>query len=276
MAAAWRHPRIVAAAVLALLPAVLRASSIPGMLELDEYTFEKVVLTPHTDVLVRFDKEFTFGRAHEVFKRTVEQVNEEKTRPDFLIAALPVKDYGDRLHADIARKFGVDLENLPVFKLFKRNGEIVTFTGNVEREGDLANFVKFDCGVYLGLEGTIEEFEPLAARFLAAADKAALLDEARALLEDYLDAELEGSAIYYVKVMEKLMENPGYAATELKRVRKVLGAKVSVHKKIQMHMRTNILTSFLGKDAAAAAPDDDGATADTKKQADKAGTTMEL
>ncbi|KAJ1446179.1 endoplasmic reticulum protein ERp29, C-terminal domain-containing protein [Pelagophyceae sp. CCMP2097] len=232
-------------AALALLGSVC-GRSVPGVVELDEFTFEKVAASAHFDVLVKFDKEYAYGTSEDTFKAVVATLNAAETRSDFLVASLAIKENDESARSEIAAKYAVDAKNLPQLKLIKKNGDIVSYTGGLESEQQLANFIKFECGVWIGLEGTMEDFDALAAQFAAAAGlaRSVVVSAARARAADYDDAELEDSARYYVKVMEKLLDRADYAATEAVRLKRILAGKVSAQKTAQFEARINILAAF--------------------------------
>mmetsp|Transcript_2142 Transcript_2142/g.7833 ORF Transcript_2142/g.7833 Transcript_2142/m.7833 type:complete len:126 (-) Transcript_2142:383-760(-) len=78
-------------AALALLGSVC-GRSVPGVVELDEFTFEKVAASAHFDVLVKFDKEYAYGTSEDTFKAVVATLNAAETRSDFLVASLAIKE----------------------------------------------------------------------------------------------------------------------------------------------------------------------------------------
>lgn len=88
-----------------------------GCVELDEATFDKVV-GRFSAVLVKFDIAYPYGDKHEQFAKFAQETAAQND--DFLVAAVGIKDYGDKENSKLAERFNVD-DEYPVIKLF-RNG----------------------------------------------------------------------------------------------------------------------------------------------------------
>merc|ERR1711871_1038326 len=99
-------------------------------------------------------------------------------------------------------------------------------------------------GVHIGLKGTLQHYDELAAKFKTG-DKAAVLKEAeeKAATEQGDDKAI---AAIYVKSMKKIIAKPEFIATETKRLEKISADKsVSAEKKESFKKRLNVLASFL-------------------------------
>merc|ERR1711998_383793 len=129
--------------------------------------------------------------------------------------------------------------------MFKKGAadKSVEYTGAVTQE-DLVRFLKKEGGVHIGLQGTLQHFDELAAKFKSG-DKEAVLKEAeeKAATEG---ADSKTIAEIYVKTMKKIIGKADFVATETKRLEKISADKsVSAEKKLNFKKRLNVLASFV-------------------------------
>merc|ERR1719399_356385 len=233
---------------LALLAPALQAKA-QGAINLDTYTFDKIV-DGSRDVLVKFDQEYAYGDAEDAFKALCKTVGPLKGGT--LIAEVGVQDYGEKENTDVAERFGASKGDFPVYKLFKKGGDVakpVAYTGE-KTEAALSQFLKAETGLYIGLPGNLEAFDKLAAGFLGAdgAMMTARLAEAEAALAAAA-ADDSTSAKADVKIMKRVQEKGvGFVEGEVKRVKKLIGGKITDKKKKFFNERLNILASFTTKD----------------------------
>merc|ERR1711988_778465 len=221
-------PPMISARLLALylVLASLHASlaSDWGIVNLDNSTFPRLVDGSRT-VFVRFDREYPYGEKHDAWKAMAAAV--AGSNADVLVGNVGISTYGDKMNQDVAQKYGYktagkdleynDMDNFPKFNLFKKGAadKSVEYTGAVTNE-DLIRFLKKEGGVHIGLQGTLQHFDELAAKFKDG-DKAALLKQA----EEKAAAEGKDSkatADQYVKTMKKIIDKPDFVATETKRL----------------------------------------------------------
>lgn len=95
-----------------------------GCLELDEFTFDKV-LAKFSTVLVKFDVTFPYGKKHDeyaTFARDVSKMNYD----DLIVSVVGIKNYGDLTNNKLAERFYIN-NQLPEIKLFT-NGNALKWT----------------------------------------------------------------------------------------------------------------------------------------------------
>merc|ERR1712080_141063 len=110
---------------------------------------------------------------------------------------------------------------------------------------DLTAYTMEDTGIWIGLEGCLEEMDKWAREFHNANDKGSVMAVARMRLMTFTD-ELESKrANYYVTTMAKLQKDAAHAHNELARIRKVLKGDVKESQKMWLTNRKNILLTFV-------------------------------
>lgn len=142
--------------------------------------------------------------------------------------------------------------DFPIVKVFvDGHPNPYTFDGD---EFDLNHLQKFvrECAkgvLYIGLPGTIEEFDRLAGAFAAEkstdARKVILLD-AENLWDKTDGKQKQKSAEIYVKNMRKALEKgDGFFGAEIARINNILkGGSMTEGKKTELGVRLNVLESF--------------------------------
>lgn len=148
------------------LPSIYLAStSSSGSIELDEFTFDKVVNKFET-VVVKFDVAYPYGDQHDAFLTVAK---ETKDNDNLLFAEVGVKDYGEKDNEALATRFGATKDNFPVIKLFlKGEKEPITYNGPKTLTSDsLREFIRDNSNVYLSLPGCIKELDELATKFMS-------------------------------------------------------------------------------------------------------------
>lgn len=232
-----------------LVLALSFAADVPGVINLDETTFKKIVNRKFT-VLVKFDKQYPYGKAETVWKSVASKVNEaSKDEPDFLLASVGVQDYGEKKNEKLAKLQGADT-NWPVYKMYTSRGHISKFEGDATDEESLMAFIQADAGVWMGLSGTIAELAGIAERFIATTNhdsRHLIMHEAEVKAAALVETKpnLDASAKTYLKTMRKIMEKgDAFVGEEAARIKKILGGKISEVKKGEMQARLNILGAF--------------------------------
>merc|ERR1719399_1403633 len=226
---------------LALLAPALQAKA-QGAINLDTYTFDKIV-DGSRDVLVKFDQEYAYGDKEDAFKALCKTVGPLKGGT--LIAEVGVQDYGDKENQNVAERFGASKDDFPVYKLFKKGGDVakpVSYAGE-KTEAALSQFLKAETGLYIGLPGNLEAFDKLATGFLGAGGTVmtARLAEAEAALAA-VSTDDAASAKAYIKIMKRVQEKGvGFVEGEAKRVKKLMSGKITDKKKKLFNERLNIL-----------------------------------
>mmetsp|Transcript_23391 Transcript_23391/g.54398 ORF Transcript_23391/g.54398 Transcript_23391/m.54398 type:complete len:269 (+) Transcript_23391:80-886(+) len=250
-----------------LLAAVPRTmATAPGAVKLDNYTFDKMLAVPGLSVAVKFDQSYAYGEKEDAFKTVCELAY---SVPNFLIAEVPVEEYGDKINDDLRERFGLAVDEFPVYLLFSENGKKkVRFEGfpdpsarkpatwDDEEDGEweppmmeeinaenLLLWLRMN-GVKMPSIGTIHELDQLAQKFMAkGGDKASILKEAEALAKG--DYQNDRKAPMYTKIMQKVIEKGNdYVAGETARVKKLLAGKITEDKKSELTDKTKILDVF--------------------------------
>ncbi|CAH2233956.1 endoplasmic reticulum resident protein 29 [Pararge aegeria] len=218
--------------------------SAAGSVELNEYTFDKIV-SKFGAALVKFDVAFPFGDKHDAF---VALAKEAKDIDELLFADVGIKDYGERENEQLGRKYGATKDNIPVVKLFlKGKSEPIHFDDTKGfTSDDLRRFVRENSGIYLSLPGCIRDLDVLAIKFQGSAkeDREKILKETENIVEK-LDTKDAAAGKTYRTIMQKILEKGDeFIATEINRINKLLSGKVSNEKKKELASRINILQSF--------------------------------
>lgn len=142
-------------------------------------------------------------------------------------------------------------KDFPVVKLFVGDQpEPYTFTDENFSQSNLQKFVtKYTkTVVYIGLPGTLENFDKLAAVFAKekSVDKRkSLLVKAEKLWDQTEGKQKQRSAEMYVKTMRKALEKGNeFFQSETVRINNVLKGSMTQEKKSDLGVRLNILESF--------------------------------
>lgn len=235
-----------------------------GAVGLDSLTFDKIVDGSKT-VLLKIDKQYAYGDKEDAFKEFVKDV----ASSSLVVAEVGVQDYGDKENDDIREKFDVDAENFPAFFLFKAGAipgkdTAIKFDGDVTNNG-LKRFITAETGIWIGLTGTLEAFDKIAADLTSgAADVETTKKQMKAeyaKLEDGSDTQKTGKmyTIIVDRIAKKVDADGGepaatthaFATSEISRVNKLLKGKLTDAKKATLDARLNILASFTTKKADA-------------------------
>eukprot|EP00440_Ansanella_granifera_P064191 gb/GFBE01069592.1/.p1 GENE.gb/GFBE01069592.1/~~gb/GFBE01069592.1/.p1 ORF type:complete len:244 (+),score=92.22 gb/GFBE01069592.1/:1-732(+) len=213
-----------------------------GALKLDNYTFSKVTSLPGWSFLVKFDQSYAYGEQEDEFKALCKHAYQA---PNFMVAEVPVQEYGDKENDDLREKFKLSKEDFPAYFLFNEaNSEGLRYSGSVKADL-LANWLRRQ-QVKIPSIGTIEEFDELAKKFMKESFSDAVLAEAKKLAEGQFSSDRK--AAIYVKIMEKIKEKgEDYVSSELKRVSKIAEGKVAPGKKAELEDKIKVLGVFAEK-----------------------------
>ncbi|CBY12622.1 unnamed protein product [Oikopleura dioica] len=225
----------------------VNALLVQGSLPLDSLTFEKII-TKTKYTLVKFDTAYPFGDLHDEFKQVAKFAAQN---PDLIVAEVNINEYGDQENQDLAKIYGIEKEDFPVYKLFRGStnpDDSLPFEGAIKKRTQVLSFLKQN-GVYVGLPTCIERFDELAAEFMNASskdEKEQVQKKAQAAADRIEDKLEKYHAETYVKIMKKLIENgKEFIAKEEERITKGLSDKsIKKEAKIGMKSRENILQSF--------------------------------
>ncbi|CAK0865156.1 unnamed protein product [Prorocentrum cordatum] len=225
--------------VVASLWAPGAAGTAPGALKLDNYTLDKALGIPDFSLLLKVDQSYAYGDKEDQFKTLAKLAY---AVPKFLIAEVPVQEYGDKENDDIRQRFKLEKADYPAYMLFSEaNKEGLRYSGEVKAP-ELAVWLRKN-GIKMPAIGTIAELDELAAKFLA--DKGAEHIKAAKSLAEW---EFKGDrkAPMYVKIMERIRDKGHeFVKSERDRVSKIMqGGKISEEKKEEMQDKLNVLGSF--------------------------------
>jgi endoplasmic reticulum protein 29 len=213
-----------------------------GILKLDNTTFDRIV-DGSKNVIVRFDKEYSYGDEHDAWKSFAATVGDSSAA--LLVCDVGVSEYGDKDNSDISERYSIKADDFPVFKLFKKGtastDEPLTYAGDKKSDAFL-RYVQEQAGVWVGLPGQLKDFDALAKSFPS--DKKGSTKKAEAALKGLDEKDTEFGK-YYVKVMTKAAEKSDFVAKETERLTKMIDdGSVKASKKEQFGRRLNILSSF--------------------------------
>lgn len=168
------------------------AGTCTGCVELDDLTFDKLIKKFGT-VLVKFDIAYPYGEKHEAYAKFAIQATRQVD--DFLVAVVGIKDYGEKENSKLAERFSVG-DQYPMIKLFKDGntnewvdypaGKTEKFYTRISRLifaftkipdldisiENLRQFVRQHSNVYMVLNGCLQQFDDVAAKFIAVVAKA--------------------------------------------------------------------------------------------------------
>lgn len=240
-----------------------------GAVKLDNYTFDKFVAIPGVTVLVKLDKSYAYGEKEDEFKVVAKLAY---TVPKFVVAEIPVQEYGDKENDDLRERLGAKEDEFPAFFLFKGDVNKPTkFEGfadptakmphdwDEEEDGaweppmrneitaeNLIIWLRSN-GVRMPSIGTIAELDEVASKFMKDGLKDSYIEEAKKLVEG--DHKNDKKAPVYLKIMQKIKEKgETYVSTETARVHKVMKGKVTPEKQAEMSDKLKILNAFAATD----------------------------
>ncbi|XP_067934284.1 endoplasmic reticulum resident protein 29-like [Watersipora subatra] len=219
---------------------------IPHAVDLDTITLDKVI-SHHNITVVLFMHYLSYGPKQTEFANFAEST---LTQPTVLAATVGVIENGDGNNWELAVRYKITMDDVPIVKLFVRGEEVATMKEPIVCD-NLRAFVTEQTGVWVGRLGTVEYLEDLAKKFMIAEtrqEREKLLDMAR----DYRDKnptreELLKSATYYIRVMEQYLKR-GHAFLGLEEAMlKQMFARHKLYKPEQRPIRIqqNILKTFI-------------------------------
>ena len=80
-------------------------------------TFDRII-DGTKSVIVRFDKEYSYGDEHDAWKDFAAKVGESSA--DLLVADVGVSEYGDKDNADLAERYAIKTDDFPQYRLCAR------------------------------------------------------------------------------------------------------------------------------------------------------------
>ena len=167
--------------------------------------------------------------------------------PDVLIAKVNAEADNSKATAKAQ-----GIVSYPTIKFFPKGSKDPENYEGGRTESDFIEFLNLKAGTHRvvggGLDnkaGTIDSLDSIIARYVSGDSLAKITEEAKGVAQDLQ----QKYASYYVKVLDKLGSNAGYAAKELARLEKLLGkGGLAAGKADDLMSRSNILRRFLGKE----------------------------
>lgn len=244
--------------LLACFGCLSAALSDKGVLYLDDFTFDKVV-DKDRDVLVKFDKEYPWGDAHDAYKKLAETVGLADT--PLVVAGVPISNSETYpVNPKLAARFGLlglKDDSFPRIKLFKRGADTakpVDYSGAMKDSSELLRWTVEQTGVFVGVKGQVKELDALAQQFVAAPGKSRkdLFAQAKAAadaVDTSASPDTSSYVEYYIKTMQRVLDKgDSYLEQESKRLKKMAEDKaVAATKRGTFEWRLNVLSSFTRK-----------------------------
>lgn len=254
-------PRLLLLLAAAALPLMVAGLSDKGVIYLDDLTFDKIV-NGKEDVLVRFDKEYPWGDAHDAFKGLAAELGEADA--PLLVAGVPISNRDEYLvNPKLSKRFSLSKlkdDDFPKFRLFLKGKNVnkpIEYKGGVKKD-DLAGWLVAHTSIWIGKKGQLEPLDAAAKKFMAAkpaARDAALKEAKKEASKLKLSAAQKEYAEYYVKTMQRVIEKgDAYVDKEYARLAKMAADKgVVAAKREAFEWKANIISSFMSADKAAKA-----------------------
>lgn len=239
---------VLAVACLAAVACCVGGVHVVGSVDVDEMTFDPVVAAWHAQgdeytVLVKFDKQYAYGESEEEFKAFAQMARHADT---LLIVVVGISEIDTGQNLVLRDRFEIDEYKYPHYKVFRSDGTIYSHKSRSRRAEDLVRLVRAQGGVYIGLEGCLEDWDERAAVFMASQDRDPLLLDAADAIGEMEEGSVDRStAEIYRVIMAKVVERgDDFVKTEYKRVKKLLREDMSDAKRAKLELRRNVLSSF--------------------------------
>ena len=150
---------------------------------------------------------------------------------------------------DLCSEYGVT--GFPTVKFFSHGEKPEDYNGERKAQS-IVDWINARMGTKRQIDGKlpsdagrIGELDTLVAGFIGAENKAAVLVEAKAKVDKLESPEAAKNRKYYIKVMEKTIENKDYVTKEKQRLTDILnGNSVHESKIDDFTVRLNILGAF--------------------------------
>jgi hypothetical protein len=100
-----------------------------------------------------------------------------------------ILEYGDRENQDLGKRFDIESDDFPVYKLFKGDPSAenaIPYEGTKKNRVDILMFLKTN-GIYVGLPTCIELFDEFASEFLEGKDQEKTIADAETEVETITD-----------------------------------------------------------------------------------------
>jgi protein disulfide-isomerase A6 len=175
------------------------------------------------------------------------------------------KDADDGANRPIAQRY--DVKSFPTIKFFPKgsNKQAQDYDGG-RTETNFIQWINTKCGLYRitggalsDLAGRLPSLDSLASRFYsteADTDRSQIVEDAKAFLakaKEGVNSSAEKNAVgdYYIRIMDKLVEDKTYVEKETARLKKIMGkhldgSSLLEGKKVDsIKKRINVLSAFV-------------------------------
>merc|ERR1712176_1267037 len=116
---------------------------------------------PGHSLLVKFDKSYAYGEKEDEFKTLCKLAYPVSS---FLIAEVPVQEYGDKENDDLRERFGLKKDDFPVYFLFSAgNKDGTKYSGAIKADA-IASWLRRN-QVKMPAVGTIQELDDIVKKF---------------------------------------------------------------------------------------------------------------
>ncbi|EDQ84651.1 uncharacterized protein MONBRDRAFT_30030 [Monosiga brevicollis MX1] len=218
----------------------------PGVINLDEHTFDKVV-GADVDVLVKFDWAYSHGELEDAFRTVAIQLAPTSVlvaQVSFAHGVGPNDADMNRNVNRLVQRFQLNTEAFPSFYVLPKGSRPpLNLTDDVSVEA-LLRLVQAGTAQWLALPGCIQPLDELAKRVAQG-----ILSPIAALAElETLDESTVQSpqAIVYRQILTRLAaQGPTFVARELARVQRLLRGRSTPAQPERFQQRLNVLCSFL-------------------------------
>ncbi|KAL8576098.1 hypothetical protein ACOMHN_001448 [Nucella lapillus] len=221
------------------------AEVIDGAIDLNSGVFNKV-LAKYRAVLVKFDESYPFGDKQNEFKKVAAA---SKIQPELMVGEVHIADYGDLDNSDLAQRYRIRKEDLPVYKMFLKGNpdNPVRFTGNEADAEEIKKFIKDTSGLWLGMPGTVEVMDKALKEFLAAAvkDREHAITKVEQAASTLTDEDHIRSSKAYIKLMRRIVANGvDEVKSERNRLHRMMDERLSEKKLGDLTKTLNIIMTF--------------------------------
>lgn len=236
---AWLASLLSGLCFYALSPSMVEATAM-GALKLDNYTFDKVVQMPGHSFFVKFDQSYAYGEKEDEYKvlcKTAHKVSK------FLVAEVPVQEYGDKENDDLRERFSLKKDDFPAYFLFNEaNKDGLKYPGSVKAD-EMAAWLRRQKIMFPAI-GTIAELDEIAKAFLKEGLADSQIAAAKKVVEESYKEDKK--AQMYLKIMDKIKaKGEGYVVDETKRVGKIMEGKLAAEKKAELSDKLKVLGAFV-------------------------------
>ncbi|KAF6021767.1 wbl [Bugula neritina] len=159
-----------------------------------------MVVSNQNVTVVLFMHYLASGVVNTEFKNFAESTG---TQPEVIAATVPLLDGGHQENWEIAQRFNLSMDRLPVIKVFVR-GKEVAHMEEVTNCDDIRQLVREHTGLWIGRPGTLQYLDELVNEFMKTGQekrREEIIELARQFRDDEsISDEHFKSATYYIEI----------------------------------------------------------------------------